>query len=186
MKILFVIFGILLLTECERINYELEQTYTVPTGKHESNFPVIRDGTKIMCRVQFNESAIYDLKCEDQADWNKLIGLMVGIDPHKNSARWVWRYNVETSLIDYGTYTYVNGDRIMNYIFSLPVSAKPELVIEYDKYHKFWLYCSDAIISPVNVYCDRFDEKNMTWLGLYFGGDKVAPHDISITYYFDK
>ena len=188
----FILISLIFLVDiiaikCFKLEYDHEITATVPAGQHESNFPLIKQGTENHFIPVFNESAIYEIEGENQWDWNKLYGLMPKADDvHKNSARWVWRWNPNLQQIDYGVYTYVNGERIMEYAFSLPIDYQVELYVGYDKRNKIWKYESLDPWFQSYVHCPRFDTKNMWWLGLYIGGNSVLDKDCSVTYKFNK
>ena len=171
---------------CERIDYGEVETYTVKEGEHYSDFPLLQGKGDIYVQVFFPESCRYDSQPPGMSGWNKLIGLMPGYnDVHKNSARWVWRYNYNTGEIDLATYTYVRGERIIIYQMSRPIGTWVEIYVGYDKKLTKWVYEVRGAALGGWIRCPEFKDKNFWWLGLYFGGNSVAPHDITVYYKFE-
>ena len=175
------------LMSCNRIDFGGLETYTVKQGEHKSNFPLIQRGNEIYTQVLFSKSCMYDQQPTGMTGWNKLIGLMPGFnDIHKNSARWVWRYNHGSREIDLATYTYVNTERVIVHQISTPLEQWIELYVGYDKKLTKWVYGYKGADIGGFVRCPEFKDKNFWWLGLYFGGNSTAPHDITVHYKFDK
>ena len=185
-KLLFLLL-LILFASCDRIDYGGLESYVVKKGEHVSNFPLIQKGNEIYAQIYFTKSCAYERLPEGMTGWNKLIGLMPGYnDVHKNSARWAWRYNYNTKEIDLATYTYVNSERIIIYQISTPLETWIELYVGYDKKLSKWSYGFKGIDVGGWVRCDEFSDNSFWWLGLYFGGNSVAPHDITVYYKFEK
>lgn len=175
------------------INYSSNQktkmrSYTIPAGKHRSTYsPKFHFGKKrIVANVIFTESCRYNLGTPDQKDWNKLFGLSFGLDPHKNSARWSWRYNADSGLIELSPYCYLDSTRIMAddqaRIISIPIGEQTELTITLDPAQYFFLYRKNIEMKPV-LFTHLFYGKQPGWgliLNPYFGGNKAAQHKIEI------
>ena len=188
-RILGIILGCLFLfSSCQKINWGDIETYTVPKGEHASDFPLVKKGKEIYVEVFFDESCKYDPQPEGMSGWNKLIGLMPNFsDIHTNSARWVWRYNHESGEIDLAAYMYVNGERIIEYLFSTPLDIWTDLYIGYSKSMTKWMFFTGVSESIGLWYrVDEFKDKDFWWLGLYFGGNSVAPHDVTVRYRFGE
>jgi hypothetical protein len=109
-------------------------------------------------KFKFNFNCKYDLGDVDQQDWNKLVGFSRGYH-RKNSVRIVWRWNVEKQKMEIAHYWYKDGVRSWGDIKEIELGKvyKEKLEIEKGKYPK-WGY--------------------MLWP--YFGGNKKAPHDMSL------
>ena len=133
--------------------------------------------------VTFDESCKYNLKSKDQADINKLFGLSYGWH-HYNSDRIGWRYLVEEDVFEILTYSYVNGVRIPSILLGYVKAnekfrAKVRTTIKNGK--RF-------VVFELNDRCVAKEYKvSKVWikytLGLYFGGNRTAPHDMKVNYY---
>ena len=196
---LVVIF--IYLVACERLEYDVPVTYTVPSGQHYSNFPVIVEGREIWCAVWFTKSCRYDRQPPGESGWNKLIGLSATYDPHDNSARWAWRYDHDSKMIRLAGYVYINGDRNIQDLFGgrldpdslkfpllVPIGEWIDLSVKYDKQLEAWQYWRyyDGGHTGGWMRAGKLKGKNFWWYGLYFGGNAVAPHDINVIYKFKK
>lgn len=132
---------------------------------------------------KFGESAMYHFEDADQYDVNKLFGFSLGLH-HNNSVRFGWRPNEELSRVEIVGYEYLNKLRIP----TIPITE-----IQLDKWYKFTIKYN-AILSQIE-YIVSDNEKQFgvihpitlrhKWnfgyrLYLYFGGNKKAPHDITI------
>lgn len=143
------------------------------------NISRVKDNQIITIKVIFTDSCRYTLDGEDQADWNKLDGICFGWRGiHMDSARLVWRYNSGTDVIEIATYCYVNGQREVEKIVTIHINEPVKLTIEREG-NKIWFYANDEFMT----YNDAFKVGNslLTFgCGLYFGGNRRAPHDITI------
>jgi hypothetical protein len=138
----------------------------------------------IIKAFKFTESAIYKFEDADQHDVNKLFGFSIGMH-HKNSFRFGWRPNADLTKIEIVAYEYHQGIRIPTipirevelncwYEYSLEyVAGRSEvhyIIMENPKYGK-------GVTSSIVL------KNKLNWgykLDLYFGGNKKAPHDITI------
>lgn len=130
--------------------------------------------------VIFGESCRYNIGQKDQYDWNKLFGWCYGIAGiHRNSLRAVWRYDNVSEMIEVGLYMYVDGIRTHSFrTIKLEIGEKYHITLENN---------CDTITLKV----DGFPaiEKSVTYpttkktyaCGLYFGGNKRAPHTMTIS-----
>src|SRR3954462_10892015 len=116
-------------------------TFRIPSGKHYArpfHLGIWWNRKSFAWKVIFTNSCRYDLRSDDQLDTNKLcgIGYLFG-GHHVDSARFGWRYNKETDLVELIAYCYVNKERII----------KPIAACEIGKEYKLSLYASDSIYS---------------------------------------
>ena len=127
--------------------------------------------------ITFTDSCRYYLTGNDQHDWNKLFGICFGWNGiHKNSARFVWRYNPGTDRIEITTYYYIDGQRVFENPFTLQINEPVKLVIERED-NKLWFYINDEFFD----YIEFETQCKFTFgCGLYFGGNRRAPQDIII------
>lgn len=129
----------------------------------------------------FDESCEYLLDNGDQWDWNKLYGWSLGFNHHKNSVRLVWRYNPIEHVIEVAPHCY-NGERCVlptkSKITKIKIGEKVRTSIE--------VFDNIARVSIDNYqYTLQFIdcEKNPLFgCWYYFGGNRKAPHDITIRY----
>ena len=126
--------------------------------------------------VIFNENCTYDLKSDDQLDWNKLVGVSQHFNPRLNSLRFVWRYNLETKLIEIGVYSE------KNYVFEykLLTTVKPTEKLNLTMYFQgsTALLIANTQVQLVPYILD----KNITIrCNPYFGGNRTAPHCMTLS-----
>ena len=146
-------------------------------------FPKLIRNLDIEQYISFDKSCKYNFKNQDQHDINKLCGLSYGYH-HYNSDRIGWRYIIEDDEFEITTYSYVNGVRIptiilgkvkANEIFKVEIST----TIKNDK--RF------VIFEFNDVQIKQIYDVSKVWikytLGLYFGGNRTAPHTMKINYY---
>jgi hypothetical protein len=141
-------------------------------------WPFISKDT-IRRKVTFTESCRYNLGDDDQLDWNKLFGLSLGGFHHDNSVRYGWRYNPSTDLIEVAAYYYIDGVRNSKKIFHFEIGEEYEMVITVTEHKYIFHVPGKGLITSVNK------NKTAKWgyeLGLFFGGNKPAPHKIEVTF----
>jgi hypothetical protein len=153
-------------------------TYLIRQGQHycdqSSLKSVSTSDMKFM--VIFDSSAIYQsVNPVNQYDINKLYGFSEGFDNQYNSARIGWRWS-DNALRLFG-YVYKLGIRYSQEITTIPFKTEISCSIK--------LSGSNYIITAkgVSVTLPR-GLSTSTASGFqqypYFGGDEVAPHNISI------
>lgn len=154
--------------------------FTIGKGDHYSapRKSGLYRGEKITFKAYFNETAKYDLGDEDQLDTNKLYGSSdCGSFHQQNSARFGWRWNNER--LEIMAFTHVGGQFFYEYIASaaLNKSYQYEIMLSQDKGSYIFNFngktvtmprgCKDSIMKGYKLYP-------------YFGGNKVAPHEMLI------
>jgi hypothetical protein len=164
--------------------------FTIHKGKRRPSWwwlrwPFYFNVKVIEMEFLFDFSGVYEFSGEaksDQEDRNKLFGISYYPDPHKESARIGWRYDPAKRMFIISVYCHVNGQTIIDDFCQVPANRKYIGRIEIKKdYYRFEIFQKDDAkkigASSVPKWHDRtFGYK----LGLYFGGNQVAPHDIKI------
>lgn len=135
---------------------------------------------------RFTESCRYNMHTEDQYDWNKLYGVSFGIfGIHKNSARFVWRYDLATQKIEIGAYWYIDGYR--NYYTLCSVEINDTINFKMTFLHDSIVFTVLDDLMPTSKYVlymnEDILEKNRYECGIYFGGNRRAPQRIEIKEY---
>jgi len=181
MKKLLFLTTALILFSCEKMDWDHGTKYVIKKGQHKSIVnivPLYGGGIKSSCR--FDSSAIYDLGNENQGDWNKLIGFSEDIRIHDNSARISWRWNIEREQIDLGYYCYVNSEVIKGHLYWLDINEPIQFMIRDDQEKQNYVIDIFGNYKTVH-HGQKFDDKKF-WSYPWFGGDEVAPHDITVTF----
>ena len=139
-------------------------------------------------KITFTPSCAYNLGDDDQYDWNKLYGLCFGITGiHKNSVRFGWRYNTATDLIEISTIVYSEGTVSRMRLAEVQVNHEYEYEIklcrwEYDPSNlSVMFYIRDnGSLTGVRHFIIHPTAKCYFGCGFYFGGNKRAPHRMTI------
>ena len=136
-------------------------------------------------RIMFTESCKYSLDKGDQTDWNKLFGFCFGFfGIHKNSVRAVWRYNPKSDLIEIALYYYKNGKRDYKICSAIPVNSLCYITLIYEDFpKKIYLSVTGVESKSVTVSVKLPIKKHVFGCGLYFGGNRRAPPNITIYEY---
>jgi hypothetical protein len=145
----------------------------------EKSFTITKD-------FLFEQSAIYKFDDEDQHDVNKLFGFSIG-HHHKNSYRFGWRPSADLTKIEIVGYEYRNGIRVPTIpICEIDPFRWYSFSMHYDpEYGELdYIVCDQSGLRECSGVSSKFEFKNHFLLGytlgLYFGGNKKAPHDITI------
>lgn len=156
---------------------------TIKTGKHRGWPPSFGFyiNKKIMTKeVIFHENCKYDLRDLDQYDINKLFGIGYFWSHHKDSARFGWSFDIESKKMMLHAYCYVDGERVVKDLIRVPLEEKIRCSIRVEKGN----YVFTVSTKEVN-FTDKIPfnhSKTFAYpLGLYFGGNKKAPHKMDIT-----
>jgi len=162
--------------------------FRIPAGRHRARplrFGIWWNRKALSWNVKFTESCRYDLQSDDQYDTNKLCG--IGFIPgfhHKDSARFGWRYWNEKGWIELSAYCYVNGKRIIQHIAFCEIGKTYR--IELTKLSTMYFFsCNEprengfTTIGTTEIAYNH--KKKMGYrLGIFFGGNQPAPHDMEI------
>ncbi|NDK54497.1 hypothetical protein GWO68_01075 [Pontibacter sp. BT213] len=151
--------------------------YTIKKGQHDSNAPFqIRNVSSLKFEATFNASAMYETAVkENQADINKLYGVAdCHTDHHTNSVRFGWRWF--NDQLEIHAYTYRNKERQSKLlgVVELNKTYTYEIVLADNKY--IFKLNGETVELPRN--CNGKGEGYQLYP--YFGGDEVAPHDVTI------
>lgn len=178
--------------------------YVIKKGKHRGWPFRTGIGTKLCAQefeVVFHESCRYNIGTE-QKDINKLFGVgfvkgyfrslwiylhsLIGgniyqEEHHIDSARIGWAYNPETDKIDLYAYCYINSQRIISDLISVEIDQSVGIYLYLSKTHYVFIIKDkgkEVLRKPLLF---THNKRRLFPLGLYFGGNLTAPHDIHIT-----
>lgn len=157
--------------------------FTIKKGKHYSNLFLYKTLNLINFRsfnlwtVTFNETCKYEFSGEDSFDINKLIGVSLGFDHHKESARFGWR-SID-GQIELSAYTYTEGIRKTQTICTVPLNIKVDLFLDAEGDYYRFVTVSEDFHREIKIRKKvPFSIGYSLWP--YFGGNRPAPHDIQI------
>jgi hypothetical protein len=160
-------------------------TWTIHKGKHKPSWwwlrwPLWFNKRTIKRKVTFSFSSKYDIG-QDQEDHNKLFGIGYLWSPHKDSARFGWRYDNKKNKFIISAYCYVNGQRIMENLCEV-VANHPYTMTMYvqQDYYRFMVEKESGDMLAVYSVPFWHNKKISYPLGLYFGGNKKAPNQMTI------
>lgn len=131
--------------------------------------------------IMFTDSCMFNLHDEDQWDVNKLFGFSIGHHQNQSSFRFGWRPILSEKKIEIVAYEYHDGFRIKTMpITKVGLNEWHHYSLSYHQELKQSNYIVDReIIFENNFYLT----KSFGWgytLGVYFGGNETAPHNIII------
>jgi len=176
--------------------------FTIPAGKHRAR--PIRFGlwwrrTHFSWVVRFDESCKYYLGKVDQLDVNKLVGIgylsrprvivtryfnrfwFWGLKPMHwtDGARFGWRYSAEKDKIEIMAYCYIDGEQIIDHLADAFIGESYMLKIEVVK-TGYWLTVKGPGYTAEKIYRHNHNKRLQYRLGLYFGGNQKAPHQMTV------
>jgi hypothetical protein len=153
--------------------------YTIAKGQQYADINPLTATTyqQLRFEVLFDESAVYATKDPiNQYDINKLYGFADNnAKHHEYSARLGWRFSKD-SLRVFG-YIYNNKIRSEQEITTIPIGQKIECSITVDGSRYIFMAAGKKLTMPRAA---TGDVAKGYRLYPYFGGNEVAPHDISI------
>lgn len=152
-------------------------------------FSLGHDSIKLEAEVLFHDNAAYTIEGEDQWDWNKLCGIMLGINGiHNNSFRFGWRYNPQSEKIELSSYIYENANRHFKKVDEISLNELARLTVVLSSESNeltINMFINDSLSDS---YAYRITSLNgreyiMAYQsGLYFGGNRPAPHIIDVDF----
>lgn len=130
--------------------------------------------------ITFTESCTYDLKNEDQADINKLVGIGYFPSHHTNSVRFGWRYIVDKGVIEIMAYWYSNKERKWDHVCFVSLEKEYLYILNITTgLHTLSVYDGKDIVGDFTI--DDVESKKYGYLlRPYFGGNQKAPYDMTI------
>ena len=162
--------------------------YRIPAHQHHAWPPPLAlyyDKKSMKRVVTFDITSKYDLPGEqDDLDVNKLFGWgYFNGGHHTDSVRFGWLWNQTKSLPSIYAYCYVGKVRVMNYICEVPLYTP--LLMTIDKFESVYSF---TVSDPVKRYFAyggvdvpyKHNKKFAYKLGVYFGGNNPAPHEMEI------
>lgn len=181
----------------------MAKTFKIFRGCHYP-FPIDMSGLKSLislCRpgdsyvfsgiYSFNNDCQYDIG-EDQSDVNKLVGVSFGFH-QKNSIRVGWRY-LKSGVIELCYYAYLNSKRLstisigtvdLESLFTLDICVGRS-----KSDHNVLIILRAQNREPVVKSFEYNLPEEKTYisygLGIYFGGNRTAPHRMTIERQVDK
>lgn len=158
--------------------------FTIKRGKHYSNnfiYKIINFfnfKNSIKRKIYFDETSLYEDDTIDKFDVNKLVGFSMGFH-HINSYRFGW--NCLNNKIYLYAYAYVDGVRVIKDMCNIELNTEHTLTIKVNGSKVvFMVFVNGKILSRVTL--DKPKNKMIGYnLWPYFGGNKLAPHDIVIS-----
>jgi hypothetical protein len=165
------------------------RAFKIPKGSHRS-LPIQSKafvGTKMEITAIFDESARYEFPIEtmsDQSDLNKLYGFSDCAGSHlQNSARFGWNW-YQNKLSVYAL-THSNGRLQFQFISDIEFNKPYKGTIQIHPDKRSYLFNFNGISVQMERGC--LDQKAWGYhLFPYFGGQQVAPHDITINVKVDE
>ena len=153
--------------------------YTIQKGSHYCNGNVFKsvEVSEMKFSVRFDSSAIYQtLAPENQYDINKLYGFSDNNwNHHQYSARFGWRWSANALRLF--AYVYNNAVVTSKELTSIPIGAEINCAIRITSTN--YIFSVNDVIYQLPRTAGTQKAKGYQ-LYPYFGGDEVAPHDISI------
>lgn len=128
----------------------------------------------------FIENSAYDLKDEDQYDWNKLTGITwTPLMPNYDAAMVVWRYNLSDGRFEVGPFfndatAFVFPTR--DEIISVPVGETFGFFVDYDGITITYDGSTVRKARPEDITPNFLTSAKITG---WFGGSEVAPKTVS-------
>jgi hypothetical protein len=129
----------------------------------------------------FTADTVYDLKDEDQYDWNKFTGIaFTPLEPDRNSVMVGWRYNLASQEFEIAPFYNVDKKRILpneqTEVISVPAGETFDYAVDYSGVRIS--YGDRTVYKP---YPEGL--KPNVWTAArvsgWFGGNEVAPRTIS-------
>ena len=129
----------------------------------------------------FTPNTVYDLKDEDQYDWNKFTGIaFTPLQPDRNSVMVGWRYNLNTKEFEIAPFYNVDKKRI------LPNELTEVISVPADETFTYFVDYTGVTISYGGKTVFKPYPEGLTpnvWTAArvsgWFGGNEVAPRTVS-------
>jgi hypothetical protein len=160
-------------------------TLTVKKGHHYSQwwktFAIWFNKTEVKRVFFFRPDCKYDLLSDDQADHNKLFGIGYFWNK-KESARIGWRWDPDLLRFILSGYAHVNGQILFEDFCEVIAHQTLQGIIRVLPYHyEFEVLTEDGSVQLGRTTIRKTHRKKLSYaMGFYFGGNRTAPHDMSI------
>lgn len=204
-NLIYIFLPILLFASCNSLDVDAFETLTIKEGNHRSTPYTLTwhdNRTEGYC-WKFDDTAAYDLGDADQCDWNKLCGVSFKkLTNYEDALMVSWRYDLSGKLLIAPYYHHQGGtfwasapcsdgaqelpqnktvDNELQYI-EADISDPIETHFNINE-HTNW--AAVTIINTVTgetAYYERYfpDFNNHRDIWPWFGGNRKAPHDITI------
>ena len=136
--------------------------------------------TKETGDATFTADSAYDLKDEDQYDWNKLAGItFTPWRPDRNSSMVVWRYNLQNGMYEVGPFFNVDFNYVFpddDQIITVPADQMFSYTVDYDGISVSYGDITVHKSTPVDLKPNFWTSARVTG---WFGGSEVAPRTVS-------
>lgn len=136
--------------------------------------------TKDSGGATFTADSAYDLKDEDQLDWNKLAGItFTPWRPDRNSSMVVWRYNLQNGTYEVGPFFNVDFRYVFpttDEIITVPADQTFTYSVDYDGISVTYGDRTVSKSTPADLKPNFWTSARVTG---WFGGSEVAPRTIS-------
>jgi hypothetical protein len=157
--------------------------FHINKGRHRARplrFGIWRNRKVFGWKVVFANNCRYELPGNDQLDTNKLVGVGY-LFHHKDSARFGWRYLPDKGKMELLAYCYDKGRRIIESVALCDVGQlyRLKLSITANEY-VFTVIDSPGKILGQTILAKRHNKKFQYRLGLFFGGNRTAPQQMTI------
>lgn len=167
------------ISACEPAWEEEFELFVLPEGKHSETYPVqMLQSEALNFYARFDHTAIYTSRTEEnQWDTNKLVGFSeCNSHHHENSARFGWRWRNDS--LEIAAYAYSGGERIIEEMGTISLNKSAYFSLQLTDEHYVFTLNSHPPVKISRTKSCELGAYYMLWP--YFGGDEVAPHDISI------
>lgn len=162
--------------------------YTISQGQHFCFPRIFKSRNKperVSWLIRFDQNCNYDLKDNDQKDWNKLCGLFFNLfNPRENTVMIGWRWNLKTEKMELCAYYHVDGSREFTKSLlevSLEETFTVEILVDYNaKEYAVILQRSSDGRRVEDRKAFRHDNETCWEVNTYFGGNRTAPQDVTI------
>lgn len=154
----------------------------IPKNLHNSIPPLFRTTSEknFFWSYEFTLDSTYDLKSEDQNDWNKLIGLKADyFRPMNNSIMVGFRYNVEEKMYELNFYRHVDGKREMtDAVLKVPPNEKFRVsFLRLRGILTLTLTFQEKVVTASFA----FPHKRVYLINTWFGGNNASPVNFKLS-----
>ncbi len=159
--------------------------YIIKAGQHDAgyNFGIHMPNKTVSKVAILNSTCTYNHGDNDQLDINKLYGFSEGANHQYNSVRFGWRWSIVKQKFEILAYVYNNGQVIREEqadTFLGDVEVGQRFYTEVGVSGNYYRLKTIINYKATEKYISRTGSGLGYNLFPYFGGDKVAPHDVIV------